>query len=341
MAEEITTSPPRFSIIMPAYNESHHIRANLIQVCETLDGHDFEVVVVDDGSQDSTHSEIQRLATEGYPVLPIRLELNQGKGKALYHGFSKASGEVIAFLDADLEIAPDYILRLWEVMQSTEAEVVIGTKIAMENTFPIFRRLMSLLYRRLISFLFGLSISDTQTGIKLLKREVLEHTIPRLHVTRFAFDIELLIAAARFGYRIAECPVNIVYSRTERMGRFKRQQIIGMIRDTFAVFYRASFWRWLEPGTLTKVWMITFVIGIFLLGIGVGKLLTPVVLQPPIKQIFSFFALQFLPSALRDWLLVIFGGGLLALSLIQLNKSILEAFSRRDRGDLNGIFRRK
>jgi len=338
---EITTSPSRLSIIMPAYNEGHHIHANLIHVCEKLTDHDFEVIVVDDGSQDSTLSESQRVVEDGYPVQALRLEVNQGKGKALYHGFSHASGEIICFLDADLEIPPDYVLRLWEEMQSTGAEIVIGTKTPMDNTFPLVRRLTSIIFRRLTSFLFGLSITDSQTGIKLLKREVLEDTLPRSAVSRFAFDIELLIAASRFGYRIAECPVDVVYSRTEQMGRIRLRQMIRMLFDTLAIYYRASFWRWLQPGLMTKVWMLTFVVGIFLLGIGVGKLITPLVLQPPISQIFRIIALQFLPLTLRNWLLVIIGGTLLVLSLIQLNKRILDAFARRDHGDLDGILRRK
>ena len=89
------------------------------------------------------------------------------------------------------------------------------------------------------------------------------------------------------------------------------------------------------------LWMITFVAGIFLLGIGIGKLLTPVILRPPLRQVVYVVALQFLPRTLRDWLLVGVGGGMLILSLIQLNKSLLDAFARRDHGDLAGIFTRK
>jgi hypothetical protein len=87
--------------------------------------------------------------------------------------------------------------------------------------------------------------------------------------------------------------------------------------------------------------MITFVAGIFLLGIGIGKLLTPVVLQPSLRQVVYYVALQFLPRTLRDWLLVIVGGGLWVLSLIQLNKSLLNAFARRDRDGLAGIWQKR
>jgi len=341
VSEELTESKPRLSVILPAYNESRHIYANLAQVCAALHGQDFEVIVVDDGSTDATLSESQRAAAAGLPVRVARQEVNRGKGAALFHGFQFAVGDPVAFLDSDLEIAPEYVLRLWEVMQAAGADVVIGTKKSGENRFPLLRRVLSQGYRRLVALLFGLSLNDTQTGIKLFKREVLEVAVPRLAVSRFAFDIELLVAVTRFGYRVVECPVKTAYHRAGSVGRIGLRQMAGMLWDTLAIYYRASFWRWLRPGWTTRVWMITFVLGLFLLGVGIGKLLTPLVLQPPLRQVMYVAALQFLPRALRDWLLVIGGGGMLVLSLIQLNKSLLSAFARRDHGDLAGIFTRK
>lgn len=331
----------RLSVILPAYNEGHHLYANVAHVCAALQGCDYEVIVVDDGSHDNTFSESQRVMAEGLPVRAVRQEINRGKGAALFHGFQFTSGELVAFLDSDLEIAPEYVLRLWEVMRATGAEVVVGTKTPGESRFPLLRRLLSRVVRRGIAWLFGLSVKDTQTGIKLFKREVLELAIPRLTVSRFAFDIELLVAVTRFGYRVAECPVKMAYRRAGPMGRIGLQHLIRTLADTLAIYYRASFWRWLQPGWTTRLWMIAFVVGIFLLGLGIGKLLTPIVLQPPVRQIFYIVALQFLPHALRDWLLVIVGGGMLVMSLIQLNKSLLTAFARRDHGDLAGIFTRK
>jgi hypothetical protein len=210
-----------------------------------------------------------------------------------------------------------------------------------ENQFPWLRRMMSGLYKKSVSFLFGLSITDTQTGIKLFKQEVLAATVPRLKVSRFAYDIELLVAASRFGYQIAEYPVKLSYSRSGNLGRMSSRNIFGAFWDTLRIYNRASFWRWLEPSLSMQIWMILFVVGIFLFGVGFGKLLTPVVLHGAVKSVFRIIALQFLPHALRDWLLLIGGAILLAIAVIQLNKKLLEAFLRRDRGDdLAGIFRK-
>jgi len=329
------------SIILPAYNEGENIYANILRICKTLRDHDIELIVVDDGSEDNTHHEALRAEEDGYPVQVVAQEINRGKGATLFMGVEYSKGARIAFLDADLEIVPEYLLSLLKVMDETNADVVAGVKDMSDNQFPWARRMMSRVYRSSVAFLFGLSISDTQTGIKLFKREVLEATIPRLRVSRFAFDIELLVAVSRFGYSIVEVPVKIAYQRTGSLGRMNSRNIFGSFFDTLSIYWRASFWRWLEPSFGMQIWMLLFAVGIFLFGVGVGKLLTPVILQGPIKQIFRIIALQFLPTSLRDWLLLIGGFLLIILASIQLNKKFLEAFIRRDRGDdLAGIFRK-
>lgn len=330
---------PHLSVILPAYNEGERIYQNIQRVHAALQDVDHEIIVVDDGSADATFTEIQRAEASGLPVRAVQQTPNQGKGRALFRGFAHTSGNLIAFLDADLEIAPENILALMEKMQQTGAEVVIGTKAADRSQFPLARRAMSAAFRHAVTFLFGLNVSDTQTGIKLFRREVLEDVIPRMRVSRFAFDIELLVAAHRFGYAIAEMPVQVTYLRRGSLGRVRLGTILHTAADLVGIYYRSSFWRWLEPGLGTRLWMILFVLGVFLLGVGVGKLLTPVIVQPPIKQVVYYLFLQFLPLTLRDWLLVIGGGALIVISLIQLNKSILQAFARRDSGDLAGILR--
>jgi glycosyltransferase involved in cell wall biosynthesis len=340
--QQFYKSPPTgktLSVIIPAFNEGHHIHANILQVCKTLQELDFEVIVVDDGSSDNTFEESQRAAAAGYPVLTVHQPVNHGKGASLFHGVGFATGEYIAFLDADLEIHPEYVKKFLQRLHESKADLVIGTKVPKLGEMPFLRRIMSLVYREFVSLLFGLSLRETQTGIKLFHHEVLEACIPRLRVSRFAFDVELMVAASRFGYQIIEFPVEVGFSRKSSLQRIKPRQIAGQLWDTLLIYSMASFWNWFQPGPWTKMWMLAFVLGIFLLGIGVAKLITPIVLSPALKQLVYYLFLQFLPRTLRNIILVIAGGGLMLVSLNELNKSLLNAFARRDRGDLAGIFR--
>lgn len=331
-------SHPELSVVMPAFNEGAHIHANIRHVCETLEGLHYEIIVVDDGSSDNTFAESQRAADEGYPVRAVRQDVNRGKGASLFHGYEFASGDLVAFLDSDLEIAPENLLTLIKVVRETNADVVAGVKdLQQANQFPPIRRLMSRGYRAMVALLFGLTITDTQTGIKLFRREVLADAIPRVSARRFAFDIELLVAASRFGYRIVEQPVEISYRRSGGLGRVNLSQLLNMTADTLAIFYRASFWHWLNPGLLAQTWMILFVLGIFLSGVGFAKLLTPTIPQGAAKQFFYIVLLQFIPSPLRDWLILAMGIVFVIISLIQLNKIVMNAFGKRDRDDLSGI----
>jgi glycosyltransferase involved in cell wall biosynthesis len=333
---------PELSVILPSFNEGAHIHANILRVCDTLKGLRYEIVVVDDGSGDNTFAESLRAADEGYPVRVVKQEVNRGKGASLFHGFGFCTGELVAFLDSDLEIAPENLLTLVKVMQATNADVVAGVKDLQANQFPPLRRLMSRSYRAMVALLFGLTITDTQTGIKLFRREVLADAIPRVSARRFAFDIELLVAASRFGYRIVEQPVEIAYHRSGGLGRMNLANILGMFVDTLAIFYRASFWHWLNPGLQAQIWMGMFVLGVFLSGIGVAKLVTPTILEPPFKDIFRILLLQFLPPILRDWLVTLLGVLFVIIALIQLNKIVMTAFVHRDRdrGGLSGITRK-
>lgn len=332
--------PPELSVILPAYNEGAHIHANLLRVCEALKGLRYEIIVVDDGSRDDTFAQSQRATDEGLPVRAVKQETNRGKGASLFHGFEFSRGELVAFLDSDLEIAPENIIKLIKVMQATNADVVAGVKDLQSNQFPPLRRLMSRAYRSMVAFLFGLTITDTQTGIKLFRREALADAIPRVSARRFAFDIELLVAISRFGYQIVEQPVEVAYRRVGGMGRMNLAAILGTFVDTLAIFYRASFWHWLNPGLLAQTWMALFVLGVFLTGIGVAKLVTPIIPQGAAKQIVYVLLLQFIPPILRDWLVTGLGILFVIIALIQLNKIIMTAFARRDRDGISGITRK-
>jgi glycosyltransferase involved in cell wall biosynthesis len=328
------------SVIIPAYNEEKIIRKTLTETSEALRGHEYEIIVVDDGSSDGTFAEAMAFAREHPEVRVLRAERNAGKGAALRLGTEAAQGALIAFLDADLELHPRQLWSLWAAMRAAEADGAVGSKHLAHSQVasPWLRRALSRIFAWLEKALFNLEWNDTQTGLKLFRAEVLRRAFPRVRVQRYAFDLELLVAASRFGYRILEVPVEVSFQRPGA-GRIGLRAMVKMLWDLIAIYYRASFWRWLEPGLTTKVWIIVLALGIFTSGVGVGSLLSRLWVPPWLRRALWYATLRFLPPIWRDLLILALGLALTLLALITLNKHLMAAFARPDRGDLAGIHR--
>jgi len=236
----MTEMRPKFSVLMPAYNEARHLAANIqetVKVMKTL-GESFEILVVDDHSRDQTGKIVQEVAQELPEVRPVLLPLNQGKGFALRAGFERSWGELIFFLDADLDLHPRQFKLLYQIMRDSGADVVIGSKRHPQtiSNYPWKRRIVSAVYFFLVKVLFGLPVKDTQTGLKLFRREVLERTFHQVLVKKYAFDLELLVLVHHTGYRIAEAPVVVDYKT--KFGHIGLKDIFNIWWDTMAVWYR-------------------------------------------------------------------------------------------------------
>jgi len=232
------------SVIMPAYNEGKKIRANLEESIETFRslGHPFEIIVVNDGSNDNTESEVQASELLHTEIKLVTYTRNGGKGNALKEGWKYARGDLITFVDSDLELHPKQLDRFLLDMESTGADIVIGSKRHPESIvdYPLKRRILSKFYNLLIRGLFQSNISDTQPGLKLFKREVLAREFPKVFVKRYAFDLELLLNSLKDGFTITEVPIEIVYFR-ENGGRIKLKDICRIFKDTMGIFYRVKF----------------------------------------------------------------------------------------------------
>ncbi len=229
------------SILMPAYNEAHSIADNVCETVETMRALsiDFEIVVIDDGSMDGTDAAASS-ALRAWPdhVRVVRCQRNEGKGNALICGAAYSKGAYVAFLDADMDLHPEQLASFFAIMDARNADVVIGSKFHPESKvdYPLLRRVYSFFYYMLVRALFGLPVRDTQTGIKLFKRAVLERVLPRILVKRFAFDLELLANAHHFGYRIVEAPVTLNFRRV--CSRLRLAAVWSVFLDTLAIFYR-------------------------------------------------------------------------------------------------------
>jgi glycosyltransferase involved in cell wall biosynthesis len=232
------TSNPELSVIVPAYREGPRIHGNLVHLLGELDatGIDYEVIVVSDGNTDATVSEAERVGSARVRVLAY--PVNEGKGFALMHGIGHAKGDLMAFIDADMELHPSGLGRFVQIQRAGGWDVVVGSKRHPQShvSYPKTRRFQSWVYQQLIRVLFRLNVKDTQTGLKLFRGDLLRQVVPLLAVKRFAFDLELLIVANKLGYhRVVEAPIDLDYrfeTTTSPAAAYRA------LWDTAAIFYR-------------------------------------------------------------------------------------------------------
>ena len=204
----------KLSVIVPVFNENPNIAQNLNLLMKELEPYfpDFEIIVVSDGSTDGTDS---KLLTFKHPKLtPIIFETNQGKGNAVRSGFKRASGDYILFIDGGMEIHPKEIKIFVGLMGLYECDIVVGSKRHPQSnvTYPWYRRTLSWIYQKIVRTLFNIDVTDTQVGIKLFRREVIDAILPNLEINRYGFDLEILSLSKRAGFgKMLEAPVRLDY----------------------------------------------------------------------------------------------------------------------------------
>ena len=237
------------SVIMPAYREGKLIFNNIKETVKTFEdfGCDYEIIVVDDGSPDNTYDEIQKAAAAFKNIIVVQNRENYGKGRALKKGFRYTKGAYVVFLDSDMDLHPIQLETFFDIMKLDDADVVIGSKRHPNSRleYPWHRRVVSSVYFFLVKVMFGLPLRDTQTGLKLFKREVLEKVFPKVLVKKFAYDLELLVLAHHFGYKVAEAPVVMQFARNT-WRRIGIRTILDTWWDTMAVWYRMYVLRYYD-----------------------------------------------------------------------------------------------
>ncbi len=235
----------KLSVIVPAYNQGEYIYRNMHEMLKTFKkhGNGFEVILVDDGSTDDTYKEVSLIKDKALKVVSYRR--NMGKGHALKHGFKHSSGEYVTFIDSDLDIHPKNLMRFFPYMK--DADMVIGSKRHPKSivNYPLKRKVLSWGYHMFVNLLFDLGVKDTQSGIKLIRREVLEKVLPKVLVKRFAFDLELLVNAKLHGFRIKEAPIEIKYN-WGNTSMVSSGAMKGIFIDTLAIAYRRYVLRWYD-----------------------------------------------------------------------------------------------
>ncbi|MBU3956775.1 glycosyltransferase [Patescibacteria group bacterium] len=237
------------SVIVPAYKQEKTIKKDLQRIEEVLKQirYDYEIICVIDGRVDKTYENAKKVKSKKLKV--IGYKENKGKGHAVRYGMAKTKGDLIAFIDAGMDIDPNGLSILLEHMIWYGSDIIVGSirhSASKVYGYPLKRKILSWGYHVLTKWLFGLRITDSQRGLKIFKRKALEKVLPRLLVKNFAFDIEMLSVAKRLGFeKIHDGPVEMD-ARRLKYSSIGTGTIWGMLVDTLAVFYRLKILRYYD-----------------------------------------------------------------------------------------------
>jgi len=171
----------------------------------------FELILVDDGSQDGTSTVGRSLADEFPELRLIRLGANHGKGYAVRTGVVNALGRIVLFADADGATPIQEMERLERALESG-ADVAVGSRALRAEGVRVhaklYRHLIGRTFHFLVERLADGGVKDTQCGFKLFRSSVAQDLFSRMRMNGFSFDVEVLVMARRRGYQVAEVPVN-------------------------------------------------------------------------------------------------------------------------------------
>jgi len=201
---EAPDTGPDLSIILPCYNEAEAIPYTLPQLAEAFEaaGHRLELVGVDNGSSDETGARLRELQERGLPVVPVRVELNQGYGFGLLSGIPHARGRWIGFLPADGQVDAEDVVRLYEALAPCGPDTMGKVRRRFRMDGPM-RKVISIVYNGLVWCLFpGLGSIDVNGTPKVVHRDTLARM--KLESRQWFLDPEILIKAYYMKMRVLE-----------------------------------------------------------------------------------------------------------------------------------------
>ncbi len=201
----------RYSIIIPALNEARLIESTLQVTSQVFAAFNepFEIIVVDDGSSDTTVQGVTRYALHDTRVRLLRHDTNQGKGAAVRTGMLAAHGEWGIFMDADLATHPSAFASF--IPHLTQNDIVFGSRrvpgARIVEAQSLVRDWSGQLFNLLVRSIVGLPYRDTQCGFKAFRLAACSPLFTDLQTLGWAFDVELLVRAKKAGLRVRELPV--------------------------------------------------------------------------------------------------------------------------------------
>jgi dolichyl-phosphate beta-glucosyltransferase len=231
---------PHLSVVIPAYNEQDRLPASLERIDTYLRKHGIagEILVVDDGSGDRT-AELAEDFLKKRNGRVISLAENRGKGAAVRRGVLESQGRWVLMTDADLSAPIEEYLKLTATARDDDADIVIASRGLKESQIEIrqawVRQTMGQTFNVLMRGMTGLPFHDSQCGFKLMDRKRVLPLFEKMVIDRFAFDIELLFLAVRYGLSVREIPV---------VWRNEPDSRVNMFIDPISMLWDVARVRW-------------------------------------------------------------------------------------------------
>ena len=226
---------PGLSVFFPAYNDAGTIASLVItavRVAGTLTP-DFEVIVINDGSQDDTPRILDELAR----VYPDRVRIvhhakNRGYGGALRSGFATASKDFVFYTDGDAQYDPAEMTVLWETM-TDDVDWVNGWKISRSD--PIHRIIIGRIYHHMVKLLFGLKVRDVDCDFRLMRRRIFD--VVHLEKNSGVICLEMMKKFQDAGFRVAETPVHHFHRAYGKSQFFNFPRIVRTAVDVMKLWW--------------------------------------------------------------------------------------------------------
>jgi len=235
----MSSASPELSIIIPSYNEELRLPATLERIAAYLSsyGHEAEVLVVDDGSNDGTAAVAEYFRIKIPTLRVVSNGVNRGKGYSVRHGMREARGRVALFTDADLSAPIEEAGKLIDALETYD--LAIGSRALDRSLISVhespFREFAGIIFNKIVRLILWLPFVDTQCGFKAFRRESCSILFEQQRIERFGFDPELLYLARHHGLRTVEIPVRWGHSPATK---------VNMTRDSMQMFIDVFTIRW-------------------------------------------------------------------------------------------------
>jgi|SRR5215212_6986139 len=227
--------PKAISIVIPIYNKQDIASELISRIKYVTSSHfeNYEVIFVNDGSTDNTLDVLKYEKKCDSHIDIISYKTNRGKGYAVKRGIMKSRGDIIVWIDGDLDISPDGIRDYVEQLQRYDLTIASKQHPGSRINIPMSRRFTSRIFNLMIRISFGLKFKDTQAGLKAGRADIIKKIFNLISIEGYAFDVELLLIASILRLRIVEMPVDMCYAHS-----MKIKHMMRILFDAIKIWYR-------------------------------------------------------------------------------------------------------